>query len=285
LKDHTINFSSQPSTVSSPHRLYVVTGKGGVGKTSLSLAMVHHFKQMGIKAFYNSFDNPPDKELCQKLDIKSIHFSTDESARTYISRKLGSEMIASWIMKTPFFNSLFNMLPGLSSMILLGHLLKILDENPEYVLIIDSPSSGHAMTMFESTHNFKEMFGAGLIVDDIKQMHDMLYDQGFFKAIITTLPTEMAFQEGLELKKYLQELDFKDVDLVINDSLVGWAQSTAVSKNSLPSFLTQKLEQEEQILLPYQQDISLSIPTITSGDQETLILAISEILGKKSWPQ
>ena len=110
--------------------------------------------------------------------------STAKSAETYIAKKLSSEMVAGWIMKTPFFKSLFNMIPGLGMMILLGHIIEKLQNDPDLHIVMDSPSSGHAITMFESSHNFKEMFGKGMIVDDINRMHQFIYDEQRLRSIV-----------------------------------------------------------------------------------------------------
>ena len=51
------------------------------------------------------------------------------SIEKYISSKLKSDIIASWIMKTPFAKSLFNIIPGIGYMIFLGHIIWMLEQD------------------------------------------------------------------------------------------------------------------------------------------------------------
>ena len=45
-------------------RLYIVTGKGGVGKTTIAQSLTQHLIDEGVDAFYSPFDqSPPDHEL------------------------------------------------------------------------------------------------------------------------------------------------------------------------------------------------------------------------------
>jgi arsenite-transporting ATPase len=238
------------------HRLFIVTGKGGVGKTSIALSLTKKLKSEGKKVLYNSFDQEDQDALCEELDIPSIHFDLVDSARTYMAKKLNSEMVASWIMKTPFFKSLFNMIPGLGHMILLGHIIDLLEEDPDLTIVLDSPSSGHALTMFESSHNFKEIFGSGLLVEDIKRMHRFIYGENVLKTFIISLPTRMALQESKEVIQHLRDLKFEETFLVANDCL----SSVLEVDEELPEFLKTKKELEDTVIGEFKEDIFGKIP-------------------------
>jgi len=237
------------------HRLYIMTGKGGVGKTSLALALAKKLSDKGEKVLYNSFDQEDQKSQCAELGIPSVHFDLTESAQKYMTGKLGSEMIASWIMKTPFFKSLFNMIPGLGHMILLGHIIDLLENDPNLTIVLDSPSSGHALTMFESSHNFKEIFGSGLIVSDINRMHRFIYGENTLKTYITSLPTKMALNEANEVKEHLKELAFKDTYVLVNDCL----SPILELGEELPYFLDTKKKLEESVLEEFKDTVNFQI--------------------------
>jgi anion-transporting ArsA/GET3 family ATPase len=226
-------------------RLYVVTGKGGVGKTVFSLALAKHLKSKGHKVVYNSLDQDPNTRVCRDLEIPTWQLTLEESARIYIGKKLGSDTIASWIMKTPFFISLFNMIPGLGQMIFFGHIVKRLQDEPNLHIVIDSPSTGHALTMFESPLNFKEMFGNGLIVDDINEMLDFIAQKNALKTIILALPTYMSTNEGFELKETLLEKGVTNLQIIINDSLKNIPN---INVDNLPNFLQKKCQGETTVI-------------------------------------
>jgi arsenite-transporting ATPase len=238
------------------HRLYIVTGKGGVGKSTLALSLAKKLSTEGRKVLYNSFDQEDQSAICNEQGIPFIHFDLLESAKIYMGKKLNSEMVASWIMKTPFFKSLFNMIPGLGHMILLGHIIDLLEDDPELTIVLDSPSSGHALTMFESSHNFKEIFGSGLLVEDIKRMHDFIYRKGILKNYIVSLPTKMSLQESKEVIEHLKGLKFEDTYLVVNDCL----SPILNTDEELPEFLNTKKSLEDSVISEFEDQILVKIP-------------------------
>lgn len=257
-------------------RLFVFTGKGGVGKTTFSLAYCRALLNQGLKVSYTSFDQTAPHELCEKFSIPILNLRHQSSAEVYIEKKLGSKIIASWIMKTPFFSSLFEMIPSLGSMILFGHLLEILKNDPEQIIVLDSPSSGHAITLFESTHNFKEIFKKGPIVDDINKMHDFLSSPGFLQTGVILLPSQMALQEGVELQQTLAKYQV-DAKLLLNDSFCAM-ESIQKYRQKLPDFLQQKVSLEEKVLFEYKDKIVHHFPRFaTTQIEQTVQLLTPEM--------
>lgn len=249
MKVATTNSLSLPFILSNRKpRLIIITGKGGVGKTTLAMGITKALEAQGKKVFYNCFDQPLNENLARNLALPHFKLDMESSAKEYISRKLGSETIAGWILKTPFFKSLFNMLPGLGHMILLGHIITRLEEDPELTIVLDSPSSGHALTMFESPRNFKDMFRSGLIVEDINRMENFIFNQELMEVVITALPTKMAIQEAKDLEASLKERGVQQFTRVINDLLSLTPALKETSFEELPDFLKSKVSHEDHLV-------------------------------------
>ncbi len=251
-------------------RLYILTGKGGVGKTSVAMALTKYLESQGVDALYNSFLQEPERDLWEKLKLPVLDLHLLSSAEIFIGRKLNSKTIASWIMKTHFFKSLFQMIPGLSHMILLGHIIDELEKNPNRVIVLDSPASGHALTMFESSSNFKKIFRAGMIVKDIERMHKFLTNPSHLKTTIVSLPTELSLNEARDLERELNNnesgMDFH-LNFIINDSYLKYCEEKGVKLNELPAFLKSKVDLESEIIK--SENV---IPHIDDNSEEAIIL-------------
>lgn len=272
MKDRISNSYSQDSTLSKSRRLYVVTGKGGVGKSAVAMALTHNLVSHGKKALYVTIDQEVNESTCYELNIPTLNLSLLESTQLYIARKLGSTLVASWIMKTPFFMSMFNMVPGLGNLIYMGHMLDLLMNDPELILILDSPSSGHALTLFESSHNFKKMFGSGILVKDIDKMHEFIYNEDNLSVLICSLPTPMALNESLEVKSHLELLNVKNIEIFVNNSI----DKMDINHEDLPVFLKKKIKIEKEFLDKGEIQLKSIIPHLTTLDYNEVVTRLYE---------
>ena len=247
-------------------RLIIVSGKGGVGKTTLAHAITKELNNRGLRAYYTSFDQTCPPEILKDGTPRFIT-SPEESSEIYIGLKLNSPLVAKWVMKTPFFKALFQVLPPLGHMILLGHYIKELEDDPNKFIVLDSPASGHAMSMMSSLGNFKEIFKLGVLVEDIDRMNGFLKKPGNVKTIIASIPTEMSIEEGIDLKNFFQGWGIKSSKLIINNSL----NSEKVTASSAP-LAKKKLIIENEILKRYPiLNDSLVLPQIFSHDKDKVI--------------
>ena len=260
----------------SPYRLYIITGKGGVGKTSLSMALTKHLEAQGVNVKYNCFYQTPEPELWRKLSLPVLETDLYSSAEMYIGKKLKSTTIASWIMRTHFFKSLFQMIPGLGHMILLGRLIEEMQNDPTLTIVLDSPASGHALTMFESSSNFKTIFGKGLIVKDIERMQGFLSGERCLKTYVVAIATELALMEAQDLKRELESNSNglkMEPEIVINDSFSRYIEKENIVKEDLPDFLQSKLKQEEPVLVQHP-----TLPHVDETEQDKIVKEILPLM-------
>ncbi|MBT4790149.1 MAG: hypothetical protein HON90_01135 [Halobacteriovoraceae bacterium] len=247
-------------------RFYIFTGKGGVGKTALSLAFCSHLTENKQNCLYIYFQNnkiqakntnTADKQLEQMamdLGFKTLGLDLMACSQEYIANKLKSENIAKWIIKTPFFQSLVNMIPGLSYVIYMGKILEMLVKDPTLTAVLDSPSSGHALTMLESTQNFNSIFKDGIIHEDTNLMLKELQTQDFFKLNIIALPTLLALHEAIELKTSIKNLANYDLEIFCNNCLNQFEQY------ELPDFLINKIKNENKALEEFEHLAQQEVP-------------------------
>jgi len=238
-------------------RLYIFTGKGGVGKTTLSKAFARNLAQSGHEVAYLTFKNSALSEANthQSTDrivdgLREISLDLEDSAKGYIEKKLNSKLVGGWIVKTPFFRALINMIPGFNYLIYLGKVLELGNANPNLIIILDAPASGHALTMIESTTNFQQIFESGAVFEDTKKMLSRLNDPKYTKIFVLSLPSQMSWQEASELKIGLSERTPVQIDIILNNALYPLVKDhlDELPENLKKKALNEKTLIEENIL-------------------------------------
>lgn len=253
----------------SMRRFFVFTGKGGVGKTSVALAFAKYLLGQNKKVFYCSFTQESDYILAKKVGVPGLHLCLVESTEIYVARKLGSKTLASWILKAPFFKALFNIVPPLGDMILIGHLIDLLEEDPSLHIILDGPSTGHAMSMLESMNTFRDIFKIGPLVKDIDRMLRFVMGPDGPLYIILALPTLMALNETEEFIGYLKEKEISYLT-ALNESLEYLGKELA-HEEEVPAILVNKIEMQKEALSKYEGEINCVFDHLSFSSKEEII--------------
>lgn len=270
---------------SSPRRLYIFTGKGGVGKTSLSRAFVKYLVEHDHEAIYLTLKNQSlgehhfGNQEVSNQGIREVTLDLEECARSYIERRLSSRMVSSWIVKTPFFRALINMVPGFSYLIYLGRILEMGRDNPRLIVVLDAPASGHALTMVESTSNFQQIFESGVIFEDTMKMLSRLNDPEYTKMHVVSLPSLMSWQEAIELKNGLKLRTPVEVEITINNYLYPLVEQNLMD---LPVGLRDKALNEKKLIDEHSSEVqcilSHSLGTTPSAIESDLVGSLSKLI-------
>ncbi len=94
--------------------------------------------------------------------------------------------------------------PGIHELVLLG---KVWHERKNYDhVIVDLPSTGYGLAMFQSTANFAKLFGGGPISADAEAMLATFSDPAQTGHLIIALPEEMPLREAIDLNGFLKDL-------------------------------------------------------------------------------
>lgn len=249
-------------------RLFIISGKGGVGKTTFAMALAQKLKKQGRKSLYLSFDPDQYSKSLDELNIDYQKLSLEECAEDYINLKLKSRIIAKTVTKTPFFKAMLGMVPGFNNIIFFGKIRELLKE-PDLFIILDAPATGHALTAFESLSTFKSIFNQGIVFDDIEKLFNTVFSR---ETLVIALSTPEKLVD-LETKDFIQQLAEKNIPAkkIFNKA---FSKSSELLKEGVPVILEKKVLQEKNVLT----DSDSIIPFYFENDPQILINNITEDL-------
>ncbi|HEY8280242.1 MAG TPA: ArsA-related P-loop ATPase [Bdellovibrionota bacterium] len=208
-------------------KLLVVTGKGGAGKSTLSLALAHRLSTLGKRVWLVEFGRKRDKEftrLPELLERSALsHEPTEvklprtqqkilvsvldptQSLAEYANMKLPTGGLAGVLLNNRVTGSFLEVVPGLPDLVRLGKLWHALtyDTDGPDIAVLDGPATGHAIALLQAPMNFKRITRMGPVYKDAAEMADFLADPARTGLVFAALPEEMALQETLELRKIL----------------------------------------------------------------------------------
>ena len=253
--------------------LYIFTGKGGVGKTSCSLAFCQYLQEQKKQTVYLTFDETTTVDFSQDPMITHLNFELWDCVGLYLEQKFSSKIIAAVIMKTPFFRALIKMVPGFQYVIYLGRLVHLLKSSNDITYVLDSPSSGHLLTLFESAHLFKNIFGEGILAKDLNESLEYWNTVKPYQLNIVALAKPSVLQESSELQTMLQDKFEMNSHIFVNCSLPMALERE--DNENLPDFLRKKKNTELQAIERFDSELKGQLPYSPALEYKNLVTELA----------
>jgi anion-transporting ArsA/GET3 family ATPase len=204
------------------HRLVVVTGKGGTGKSTVAAALALLAARRGkrvLVAEVNATERvapllgaPPAGPVIREArpGISTVDVTPPAALREYGLQVVKLQVIYDTVFENRLVRHFLRVVPGLGELVMLG---KILHEaraeergRPRWdQVIVDAPATGHALQLLRVPGAMLGMVPAGPLRSDAKWMQELLTDPARTAALLVTLPEEMPITEAIELDQQLRE--------------------------------------------------------------------------------
>lgn len=205
-------------------RFVIVAGKGGVGKSTISAALALSAARQGKRVLVCELGSkervagllghpePIGYDVVEVADgVEVINVTPEPALHEYGVIKLRFERLYRVVFENPIMQSLIRMIPGMKELLLIGkawYLEQELDErgDPRWdIIIVDSPATGHGISLLELPHVVTETVKVGPMADEVRTIRDMLTDPKRTVMNVVTLPEEMPTAETLELRARMDD--------------------------------------------------------------------------------
>lgn len=209
-----------------------ITGKGGTGKTWISISLAYALAKrgeeillcdLGIKEHISVLLNIKKSGYSikkTKYGFSIIHIDPDQSLDEYIRLKLRTPILYIPLTASTIYKRFTRATPGLKDITVIGKIWyeynqKDGDRRKFDHIIVDMPSTGHAIPTLKLPDVYVSSIPFGPIHSESKKLRDMLKNDS--SLIIVTIPEEMAIQESIDLvEKVRSQLSMRIAGILLN---------------------------------------------------------------------
>src|SRR5882672_4868397 len=218
-------------------RFVLVTGKGGVGKTTVCAAEAVALADKGkrvLVAMCNAkerlsvmFGVPHIGPSVVRIDsgVWAVNILPDKALEEYGILVLRSRALYKTLFDNKYVRTFLRAVPGMQEWSMLGKAWwhtteKNEDGSFKYdVVILDAPATGHGLDMLRVPKVIIEVVPPGLLRRDAERAWALFRDPTTCAIVLVTLPEEMPTTETIELARALVEMGLPIGRVVVNGVL------------------------------------------------------------------
>jgi len=219
-------------------RLIFVTGKGGVGKSTISVALGIAAAARGKRTIVCEIGGQETaSRVFRRAEIGfhevevadnlwAISIDPDHSLREYLLLQLKVRAMRDMLVRSRIFNYLAAATPGLKELVTIGKIWELAQPNrrvkkaQDYdLVIVDAPATGHGIGFLQTPRTFAGIARVGPIHSQAQELDRFITDHESTGVAIVSLPEEMPVNESASLEESLTDDIGMEVDRVYMNAL------------------------------------------------------------------
>jgi len=211
-------------------RLLIVSGKGGVGKSTVAAALTILARNRGKRVLLVEVDAPLAAAPRFDLDrpgvppVETLNLRPAQVMDEYVRHVVKLELLARRILESPVYRRFFSAAPGLPDLMVLGKIMVLVEERerlarrPRYdLVVVDAPATGHGLAFLRAPVAAARAVPVGPIGSNARRVLSLLRDAQRTALVLVAIPEEMAVVETLEFRRQArEELELPPGAVVLN---------------------------------------------------------------------
>ncbi len=198
-------------------RVVVVTGKGGVGKTTVALALGAEAARRGrrtLVAELSGSHQAPGRfdqqgrgyEILELApDLFTMSITPQEAIEDYVVQQLRFRSLYRVVFENRVMAPFMAAVPGLHDLVQLGKVWEqeratTKRDQPAWdLIIVDAPATGHGLTLLNAPRSMMDLTTAGPFYDNARRVQQLVEDPVRTALVLVALPEELPVNETLDL--------------------------------------------------------------------------------------
>ncbi|MGA2410282.1 MAG: ArsA-related P-loop ATPase [Candidatus Binataceae bacterium] len=204
------------------HRLLIIIGKGGAGRSSISAALALIAAGRGsrvllieadlrtpVAAAYGKHPGFEPAELRPNLFAMALR--GQESLEEYLSFVVPRPILRA-VFATAVYQYFVQAAPAVRELTMMGKVYHEIERRaapPWDLVIFDAPASGQALSMIQMPFVARETFGSGMAGSEASAIGRLLGNEAKCAIVAVTTTESLAIAETLECHRSLKQLELK----------------------------------------------------------------------------